>query len=131
MIQPTLRAFTIFAAGVPLALLLAIYDPALWLWSFAYGALVLSVVAVDFARAFPLRRLQVTADVPASLQIGEHGLLTVTIAPAAHRRRTVFDLVREQAPDPDPEEIVRVAGEAGSPSIAAPRFRRDGQRCRG
>jgi len=45
MIQPTLRAFAIFAVGVPLALFLVIYDPGLWLWSFDYGALVLIVVA--------------------------------------------------------------------------------------
>jgi len=118
MIQPTLRAFTIFAAGVPLALMLAIYDPALWLWSFDYGALVLIAVAVDFALAFPLRRLQATADVPASLQVGEHGFLTVTIAPAAPRRRTWFELVREQQPDADPEEIVRLPGEPGQAAQA-------------
>ncbi|HLH89832.1 MAG TPA: DUF58 domain-containing protein [Xanthobacteraceae bacterium] len=113
MIQPTLRAFTIFAIGVPLALLLAIYDPALWLWSFAYGALVLAVIAADFARAFPPRRLQATVDTPHSLQVGDHGLLTVTIAPAARQRRLSFELVREQSPDADPGEIVRVVREPG------------------
>jgi uncharacterized protein (DUF58 family) len=113
MIQPTLRAFTVFAAGVPFALMLAIYDPALWLWSFAYGALVLVVIAVDAARAFPRRRLQTHVDVPASLQIGENGFVTVTIAAAAQRQRISFELVREQMPDPDPGELVHVVREPG------------------
>ena len=30
MTQPTLRAFTLFAIGVPVALFLVIYEPDLW-----------------------------------------------------------------------------------------------------
>ena len=104
MIQPTLRAFTIFAVGVPLALLLVIYRPDLWLWSFDYGALVLVAIGTDLLLVFPRRMLQVTVAAPASLQVGERGAVTVTIAQAAHRRATRFELVREQRPDTDPDE---------------------------
>jgi uncharacterized protein (DUF58 family) len=118
MIQPTLRAFTIFAVGVPLALFLVIYDPALWLWSFDYGALVLVAIGLDLALAFPLKRLQVAAETPASLQIGDHGALTVTIAPSRHRRPVRFELVREQQPDADPDELVRVERARGQAAQA-------------
>jgi len=124
MIQPTLRAFTIFAVGVPLALFLVIYDPALWLWSFDYGALVLVAIGTDLALAFPPRQLRLTTAAPSSLQVGEHGALTVTVAPTTHRRQAVIELVREQQPEPDGAEIAilradpRQGGEARFPLLA-------------
>jgi uncharacterized protein (DUF58 family) len=106
MIQPTLRAFTIFTIGVPVALFLVIYQPDLWLWSFDWGAFVLVAIATDLLLAFPRRLLRATAAAPASLQVGERGAVTLTIAQTAHRRPTRFELVREQRPDPDPDERV-------------------------
>ena len=41
MIRPTLRALLIFAAGIPLALLIVLYSPGLWVLSFNYALLVL------------------------------------------------------------------------------------------
>jgi uncharacterized protein (DUF58 family) len=120
MIQPTLRAFTIFTVGVPLALFLVIFAPDFWLWSFDYGALVLVAIGTDFLLAFPRRLLQVTAAAPASLQVGERDAVTVTIAPTAHRRPTRFKLVREQRPDPDPDE--RVVAELAPGEAAEARF---------
>jgi uncharacterized protein (DUF58 family) len=120
MMQPTLRAFAIFTAGVPFALLLAVYDPSLWLWSFDYAAAVLIAIVVDLALAFPRRRLQVTSAVPASLGVGESGAVTVTIAPARHPRTTRFELVREQRPQSDPDE--RVAAELVPGGAATARF---------
>ncbi len=108
MIQPTLRAFTIFAVGVPLALFLVIFEPGLWLWSFDYSALVLVAIGTDLVLVFPRRMLQVKVAAPDSLQVGERGAVTVTIAQAAHRRPTRFELVREQRPDTDPDERVVV-----------------------
>jgi len=126
MIRPTLRAVTLFAAGVPLALFMVIYDPDLWLWSFDLGALVLVALAIDAALAFPRRMLKVTATGPDSLQVGDRGLVTVTIAKAAHRRPTRFELVREQRPDADPAEMVSVDLAPGSSAQA--RFPVEAQR---
>jgi len=109
MIQPTLRAFTIFTIGVPVALFLVIYEPDLWLWSFDWGAFVLVAIGTDLMLAFPRRLLRVTADVPGSMQVGERGAVTVTIGETAHPRPTRFELVREQRPDPDPDERVAAA----------------------
>src|SRR5208282_668979 len=80
MIQPTLRAFTVFAIGVPLALFLVIYEPALWPWSLDYGALVLIAIATDAALAFRPKLLEVTTVLPDSLQVGERGTITVGLA---------------------------------------------------
>ena len=124
MIQPTLRAFTIFAAGVPLALFVVIWDSSLWLWSFDYGAMVLIAIATDLALAFPRRLLQVTAVAPDSMQVGERAAVMATIAQTAHRRPARFELVREQRPDGDPGEVAMIdlapgqSGQAGFPLLA-------------
>lgn len=119
MIQPTLRAFAIFTAGVPLALFLVIYDPDLWPWSFDYGALVLIAIATDAALIFPAKRLQLTALLPAGLQVGETGSIAVTIAATRYSRSVRFELVREQHPNADPEEVVPVELLPGQPAQAS------------
>ena len=106
MIQPTLRAFAIFAFGVPGALFLVIYEPDLWLWSFDWGAFVLVAIGTDLMLALPRRMLQVTVTAPDSMQVGERDAVTVTIGETTHPRPTRFELVREQRPDPDPDECV-------------------------
>ena len=118
MIQPTLRAFAIFTIGVPVALFLVIYEPALWPWSFDYGALVLVAIGTDLLFAFPRRLLQATVTAPASLQVGERGAIVATIAPAAHPRPVRFELVREQRPEPDPGERVVADLAPGAPAQA-------------
>jgi uncharacterized protein (DUF58 family) len=120
MIQPTLRAFTIFTIGVPVALFLVIYQPDLWLWSFDWGAFVLVAIGTDLMLAFPRRMLRVTVAAPDSMQVGERGAVTVTIGEAAHPRPTRFWLVREQRPDPDPDE--RVVAETAPGAAAHARF---------
>jgi uncharacterized protein (DUF58 family) len=70
--------------------------------------------------AFPRRMLRVTVAVPDSMQVGERGAVTVTIGETAHPRSTRFWLVREQRPDPDPEE--RVVAEASPGAAAQARF---------
>jgi uncharacterized protein (DUF58 family) len=108
MIQPTLRAFTIFTVGVPLALFLVIYQPDLWLWSFDWGVFVLVAIATDLMLAFPRRMLRVSTAGPDSMQVGERGAVTVTVEKAPHRRPVRFEFVREQRPEPDADERVVV-----------------------
>ena len=47
MIRPTGRMVLIFVGGIPLALFVVIYDPALWPLSFNYGILVVLAAASD------------------------------------------------------------------------------------
>src|SRR5262249_11539414 len=95
MMRPTPRAVLLFAWGVAPALFLVIFRPELWAWSLYYGALVLLAIAVDAVLAFPVRALRVTTEGPDSLQIGESGALTVTIAPTPYPRPTAFELLCE------------------------------------
>jgi uncharacterized protein (DUF58 family) len=123
MIQPTLRAFTIFAIGVPAALFLVIYEPDLWLWSFDWGLFVLVAIGTDLMLAFPRRLLRVTVAAPDSMQVGEHGAVTVTIGETAYPRPARFWLVREQRPSPDPDErAVAVLAPGGAGQARFPLF---------
>ena len=69
-----------------------IYNPALWEFPLAYGLVVLVVMAGDLAAAFPPRRLVLRVTAPESLQIGETGAITATIAQSSVRRPTQFSL---------------------------------------
>jgi len=106
MIRPTGRAVFIFVCGIPLALLVVIYDPSLWVLSFNYGALVVLVAGTDALLAFPPRLLDVKVTVPERLYIGERGATLVTIGAVRWRRATSFELIAEQRGEIEPSDIV-------------------------
>jgi len=109
MIRPTPRAVLIFAAGIPLALFVVIYQPTWWVLSFNYGVLVVLAAMTDLLLAFPPRLLNVKVVTPDRLYIGERGATTVMLAAARFRRSTRFEVLAEQQGDIDPSDIV--AGE--------------------
>ena len=109
MIRPTPRAVVIFACGVPATLLVMAYDATLWAWPLVYAVLVLAALVADAASAFPSRALHVVTEGPDSLQIGEAGSLTVTIAPTPYPRTTEIELLCEQRGEADPPEIMAVS----------------------
>ena len=106
MPRPTPRAVLIFAAGIPLALFVVIYQPSWWVLSFNYGVLVVLAAVTDLLLAFPPRLLNVKVVTPDRLYIGERGATTVTLAAARFRRSTRFEVLAEQQGDIDPSEIV-------------------------
>jgi uncharacterized protein (DUF58 family) len=106
MIRPTGRMVLIFSGGIPLALLVVVYDPALWVLSFAYGALVLLATGTDVLLAFQPRLLNVKVAVPDRIYIGERAALTATIAATRWQRTTRFELLAEQRGDVEPAAIV-------------------------
>jgi uncharacterized protein (DUF58 family) len=106
MIRPTLRAVLIFAVGIPLALFVVIYDPALWPLSFNYGLVALFVIGSDMSLALSPRLLDVNVTVPDRLYIGEHGAIMVAIAAAGSRRATRFEAMAEQRGDVEPADVV-------------------------
>ena len=113
MIKPTPRAVAVFTAGIPLTLLLVIYNPTLWEFSLAYGLVMLVVLAGDAAAAFPPRRLVLRVTSPESLQIGETGAITATISHGNVRRTTQFSLLCERRPEAEPSEVARCALKPG------------------
>jgi uncharacterized protein (DUF58 family) len=96
----------IFIAGIPLALLIVIYEPSLWVLSFNYGVLVLLAAVTDLVLAFPPRLLGIRSSVPDKLYIGEHGAITVAILATPWRRTTDFELMAEQRGEVEPAQIV-------------------------
>ena len=118
MIKPTPRAVAVFLAGIPLTLLLVIYNPALWEFPLAYGLVVLVAVAGDAAAAFPPRRLVLRVTAPESLQIGETGAITATISRSNVRRTTRFSLLCERRPEAEPGEVARCELKSGTDAQA-------------
>jgi uncharacterized protein (DUF58 family) len=106
MIRPTGRAVFVFVCGIPLALIVAIYNPELWVVSFAYGALVLLAGVTDASLAFPPRLLDLKIAVPDHVSIGEQGAITATIAATRWRRATTFELIADQRGEVEPSTLV-------------------------
>jgi uncharacterized protein (DUF58 family) len=96
----------IFAGGIPLALFVVIYDPALWPLSFNYGVLVVLAAASDVMLALSPRALTVRIATPDRLSIGEGGAIVATLAAAGHRRTVRFELIAEQRGEVEAAEIV-------------------------
>ena len=118
MIQPTRRSVLVFAAGVPLALLLVGIAPAAWMLVYAYAVLVVLAMATDLLLAWPARRLAVTVTAPDHLFIGEPGAITATIAAARWPLR--FEFLAEQTGDLDPAAIVAVEPAGGAATARLP-----------
>src|SRR6202163_2228824 len=113
MIRPTARMVLIFVGGIPLALFVVIYDPALWPLSFNYGVLVILAAASDLMLALQPRGLAVRIATPDRLSIGERGVITVTLGAAGYRRNVQFELIAEQRGEVEAAEIIRGALAAG------------------
>jgi uncharacterized protein (DUF58 family) len=106
MIRPTSRSVLIFAGGIPLALFVVIYDPALWLLSFNYGILAVLAAVCDFMLALQPRSLSVRVTTPDRLAIGERGAITAILAASGYRRTALLDLIAEQRGEVEPSEII-------------------------
>jgi uncharacterized protein (DUF58 family) len=119
MIRPTRRAVLIFTLGIPAALFMVIHDPALWVMSFDFAALVLVAMITDAGLAFPPRLLAVRIATPDRLYIGERAAVTATIAATRYRRPATFDLLAEQRGDLDAAEIVTAQLPAGGEARVA------------
>jgi uncharacterized protein (DUF58 family) len=119
MIRPTGRAVAVFAAGIPVALLIVILAPQLWWVALDYGVLALIVIATDALLTFPPRLLSVKVALPDHLYIGEHGSIGVAIAAARYQRTVRFEALAEQRGDLEAAEIVPVELAPGREARAA------------
>jgi len=121
MIRPTPFALLIFAAGIPLALLIVVYNPGLWALSFDYALLALIIGISDFALCCPWRLLNIRTSVPDRLYIGEKSSTTLSVAAGGFRRTIRFEAIAEQRGDIEPSEITTgVIPPGGETRIALP-----------
>jgi uncharacterized protein (DUF58 family) len=119
MIRPTGRAVVVFAAGIPLALLIVILEPGWWGLTFDYGALALVVIASDALLAFSPRLLDVKVSVPDRLYIGEPGAVGIVVAATSYQRTVRFEILAEQRGELEAAEVAAVDLAPGREARAA------------
>ena len=79
MIIPTRRAVLLMAAGAPLALLLAVFFPALWFAGLVWVPAVVTLILAD--RLFSGRLPDLRVECPGVIQVGEPLIVGVAFAP--------------------------------------------------
>lgn len=123
MIRPTRRGVLLMAAGAPLALLLGVVLPQLWVAGLVWIPLVLGLLALDWSAAAPAPRLSVEA--PGAVEIGAPLLVTVSVEPA-QRAPHGLELALATGPRLRPLGRDRIAVAAGEerPTLAFTALRR-------
>jgi uncharacterized protein (DUF58 family) len=114
MIRPTRRAVLVFAAGVPLGLLVVSLAPGAWMLAINYAVLVLLAIGADALLACPPQRLIIAIETPDRLVIGQPGHISVTIEAPGHRRPMGLELLAEQHGELDPPAVVAGALASGA-----------------
>ena len=125
MIYPTPRAAALAAAGLPVALLPALFRPGLWgLW-LSVAALSAFAWGLDAILSVPAGRLRAAVEVPGRLAVGAAGAVQVRLAtPRAVGR---LELLLDLHPDFDPAPPLSLALAAGETAARIPlRARRRG-----
>jgi len=79
MIRPTLRAVFLFAAGIPLAVLVIVLNADFWPLVLIYVALAALALGIDALMAMPGRALLLRTDIPPLLYAGDSDLLRVNL----------------------------------------------------
>lgn len=80
MIQPTLRAVMLIVCAIPIALLPAWIDAALWPLWLAALVTVLSALGLDAALTVPASRMAFEVAAPPTLFVGEEGALRIDVS---------------------------------------------------
>ena len=127
--NPTPRAVLLFAAGVPLALMLAVAQPGLWALAIAYALIVLTAIAIDALLGAPLRGIAISAQIPPSAAIGESFALAFDFAARQAARPVRLDLLLERrgALEPARDEAATLAAGGATRATIALRPLRRGQ----
>ncbi|MCC6780219.1 MAG: DUF58 domain-containing protein [Hyphomicrobiales bacterium] len=107
MMRPTTRTVVILAVGVPLTLLVVIYEPALWVLAVSYVALVLLLVIVDLLLTLPPGQLTSEVVLPEKLQIaGRDGAIRLKLTAPDWQRTTRLEAIAELQGEVEAPQIV-------------------------
>jgi len=117
MIRPTRRAVLLFAASVPLALVIASAAPSWWALSVEGAALVLAGLASDVVLALRPRALGAEFATPDRIYIGDAGAIVAKFKAARLLRPTRIELLAEQQGDLDPAAILSIELESGQGAV--------------
>ncbi len=125
--SPTLRAVTLFAFGLPAALLPALVDARLWTLWLAFVTVAIVAMAADAVLGLPRRRLEVAVDVPGTLYIGDADPMEVRLSASRWPRAMRAELLAELGERLTPQPLRGVNVPSGGPGTArirlAPRRR--------
>jgi uncharacterized protein (DUF58 family) len=86
MIRPTPRAVALFAAGIPFAFAILLWDAASWPYALAYLFLAGFALLLDTAFSLAPGRLNVQVNLPPLLNIGEAGEFLVRLTAQSQQR---------------------------------------------
>ena len=95
MIRPAIRGVALFAAVIPLTLLVLAFDPSWWGLTLDAGALVLAVLGADALLILPPHRLSVAVAIPSRLPVGEKGEAGVRLTAPTAKRPLAVDVLLE------------------------------------
>ncbi|HLI66187.1 MAG TPA: DUF58 domain-containing protein [Caulobacteraceae bacterium] len=112
MIYPTVRAIALAMVGAPLALILGVLAPKLWLLGPAWLALVFALVLADALLGADRRRAEISLTAPGAIAAGRsaEGLLQLTFARGATPARVQLALQANARIEATPaRQTVRVA----------------------
>lgn len=96
VLLPTRRAVAVFAAGIPLAILVIAWSRSLWILSVAYALLVLVAIGADALMILRRRYVSVEVAEPIRLPVGDLGQVRVDIDTTPSHRPVRFKMVLEQ-----------------------------------
>lgn len=126
MIRPTTRAVSLFSLGIPIALLMLVWNPALWPFSFDFSLLALLATVVDALLVLPADSLTAKVSAPARLPVGNVGTIDIGLSTSgAVRPMAVEAVVDLDGPLETPESArIRFAGPQGELHIPFSALRR-------
>mgnify|MGYP000125202869 CR=1 FL=1 len=110
--RPTLRAALLISLGVPLSLVLIVWDESLWLFGIVYLFLVLMLVGIDFLNSLTPSRITLSQKITPILYAGHEDYayfsLSVSSRHIAYGLEAVLEVDDEYLVRPDVGEIVRL-----------------------
>ena len=123
MIYPTRRAVWLLAAGAPVALLLALFAPGLWIAGPVWALAVVALLGIDGALAPPRGEVSFALDAPAELA-APSGEAEAALRVAFHGRRTPPAVEAALATNPKlSPSPARTTAQTGTDQAAVARFR--------
>ena len=96
--KPTRFAAVVIAAGIPLALILILFDARLWPIGLLYLALLAIAMAADAVLAIPRRALRLETVPPGLLYVGDTDDLQIVLNADIKRRPSALELVLDVGP---------------------------------
>jgi uncharacterized protein (DUF58 family) len=109
MIAPTPRALRLAAVGLPVSLI-PVFAPTLWGIWIGLTACTILALGLDALLVAPARRVDATADIPATMHVGARAAAAITVSTPAQQRgpvELVAELGERLAPQPEQRAPLR------------------------